>query len=266
VPPARRPKLGQHFLASDGYRRRIASALPLRKDDLLIEIGPGRGAMTGLLAERAGRVVAVELDTALASKLREKYKAEARIEIVAGDILTTDIAAACGDRKAESCFVFGNLPYYITSPIIHHLLKSAETIRGMAVLVQREVADRITAKPGSRDYGYLSVLVRLHTEPRIVMGIPPGAFSPPPKVHSALVEFAMRPRFPDWTSRERTAFLEFVQHCFAQKRKNLVNNLGGQYGKASVREALENLRVPHSARAEELSIEQLAALHSLLRE
>jgi 16S rRNA (adenine1518-N6/adenine1519-N6)-dimethyltransferase len=257
---ARRPKLGQHFLTSEGYRRRIVAALPLGQDDLVIEIGPGRGAMTGLLAKRVGRVVAVELDAALASRLREEHQAQKRIEIIEGNILANDIRAICRERHAGSCFVFGNLPYYITSPIIHYLMESAEVIHGMALLVQREVAERLTARPGSRDYGYLSVLVQLSSEPCIAMGVPPGAFSPPPKVHSALVQFAMRTKFPEWRSPEQTEFLEFVQLCFAQKRKNLTNNLGHDYGKELVRGALEALRLPASARGEELTVEQLVAL------
>lgn len=262
----RRPKLGQHFLASEGFRRRIAAALPLRPDDLVIEIGPGHGAMTGLLAESVNRrIVAVELDSALAGELREKHTSNQRIEIVEGDILSTDIAAICRERHAPTCFVFGNLPYYITSPIIHHLMDSAAVIRGMALLVQREVAARLTAKPGSRDYGCLSVLVRLHSEPRIAMGVPPGAFSPPPKVQSSLVDFRMQPKYPDWSEQDRSRFLEFVQRCFAQKRKNLVNNLGDLYGKGRVKATLFEVNLRATARAEELSVEQLASLADRLQ-
>jgi 16S rRNA (adenine1518-N6/adenine1519-N6)-dimethyltransferase len=265
VTAGRRPKLGQHFLASEGYRRRIATALPLRADDLIIEVGPGRGAMTGILAERAGHLVAIELDARLAAELKEKYKGKKRIEIVERDILATDIAAICRERRAENCFVFGNLPYYITSPIIHHLVDAAGVIHGMALLVQREVAERITARPGSRDYGYLSVLVQLQSNPRITMRVPPGAFSPPPKVHSALVEFVMSPKFPKWKAPERAGFLEFVQLCFAKKRKNLMNNLGQTFGKERVRAALDAMRLSASARAEELTIEQFAALREELK-
>ena len=256
----RRPKLGQHFLSSEGYRRRIAEALPFRGDELVIEVGPGHGAMTGLLAERAGRVVAVELDPALASELRETHESSNRVEILEGDILSTDIAAICRGRRATTCFVFGNLPYYITSPIIHHLMNSARIIQGMALLMQHEVAERLTAKPGSRDYGYLSVLVQVHSEPRIAMGVPPGAFSPPPKVHSSLVDFLMKPRLSAWTEEEREEFLKFVQRCFAQKRKNLLNNLAQTHGKGRIREALEIMRLPATARAEELSVEQFELL------
>jgi 16S rRNA (adenine1518-N6/adenine1519-N6)-dimethyltransferase len=260
VPPPRRPKLGQHFLSSEGYRRRIADALPLRGGELVIEIGPGHGAMTGLLAARADRVVAVELDPGLASELRETLISSPQVEILEGDILSTDLAAICRKRRAATCFVFGNLPYYITSPIIQHLMNSAGVIHGMALLMQREVAERVTAKPASRDYGFLSVLVQLHSEPRIALSVPPGAFSPPPKVHSSLVEFRMKPRFPAWTDQERGEFLKFVQRCFAQKRKNLLNNLSADYSKARARAALEGMLLTDKARAEELSVMQFAEL------
>jgi 16S rRNA (adenine1518-N6/adenine1519-N6)-dimethyltransferase len=260
VSRTRRPKLGQHFLTSETYRRRIVELLPLRPDDLVLEIGPGRGAMTELLARRARRVVAVELDAALASQLAEKLQAQERIEIVPGDILATNLAALCRRYEVEKCFVFGNLPYAITSPILHHVLGQADSIRAMALLVQREVAERLTAAPGSRDYGYLSVFAQLHADPRIVLNVPPGAFSPPPKVQSALVDFTLRPRFPAWPAQERAPFLAFVKACFGQKRKTLLNNLAPQYGRARVLAALANLRVRPSTRAEELHIRQFAEL------
>jgi 16S rRNA (adenine1518-N6/adenine1519-N6)-dimethyltransferase len=264
VPPARRPKLGQHFLVSDGYRRRIVQALPLRSDDLVVEIGPGRGAMTELLAERVRRVVAIELDSKLASELKGKLAGNPCIVIEQGDILTADLAAICRASGARQCFVFGNLPYYITSPIIHRLMDSASSIRDMALLVQREVAERITAQPGSRDYGYLSVLVQISSEPHVVLNVPPGAFSPPPKVHSALVESKMRVQFPEGSAPERARFLDFVKLCFAQKRKNLLNNLAGQFGREWVAEALAELKLPTTARAEELAVQQFVDLLRLM--
>jgi 16S rRNA (adenine1518-N6/adenine1519-N6)-dimethyltransferase len=261
---SRRPKLGQHFLASEGYRQRIVQALSLRPDDLVVEIGPGRGAMTEQLAERAHHVVAVELDVKLAEELRAQLKESPNIAIVQSDILATDVAALCRNYGSSRCFVFGNLPYFITSPIIHHLMASANSIHGMALLVQREVAERLAAEPGSRDFGYLTVLVQLHSEPRIVLQVPPGAFSPPPKVHSALVEFKMRPRFPAWSHEEQARFLAFAKACFARKRKNLLNNLGATYGRERVLAAIAALHLPPTARAEEQGIEQLAELSILL--
>src|SRR5512146_1813114 len=181
MPESRRPKLGQHFLADPHFRSRIVNSLGLRADDLVVEIGPGHGAMTPLLASRTRAVVAVEVDPDLARELEEKFQPEPKVEIVRADILATDLAAIRRRLHADQCFVFGNLPYYITSPIIHHLLEFAGGVRAMGLLVQREVADRLAAHPGTRDYGYLTVLIRLHASPRVVFQVPPGAFSPPPK-------------------------------------------------------------------------------------
>ena len=260
----RRPRLGQHFLTSENYRQRIVASLPHGADDLVLEIGPGRGAVTELLARRARRVVAIELDAELAKQLEEKLKDNAKVEIVRGDILTADLSALCRRDGFDKCVVFGNLPYYITSPILHHLFDQAAAIRALALLVQREVAERLTAQSGSRDYGYLTVLAQLHAEPRIVLNVPPGAFSPPPKVQSALVHFTMRPRFPAWSARERARFLEFVKSCFAQKRKNLFNNLRRTYSHDAIKAAFDALGISPRRRAEELQLELLGSLFERL--
>ncbi|HEV2498002.1 MAG TPA: 16S rRNA (adenine(1518)-N(6)/adenine(1519)-N(6))-dimethyltransferase RsmA [Terriglobia bacterium] len=259
----RRPKLGQHFLSGADYCRRIAQSLPLAADDLIIEIGPGRGALTKLLADRVERLAAIELDAKLAGSLRQTFENVPSIEIIEGDILKTDIAQICRCRKKDYCIVFGNLPYYITSPILHHLFGAHARIRRMALLVQKEVAERITAGPGSRDYGYLSVLAQFHASPGIAFEVPPGAFSPPPKVYSALVDFQMAPRFPAWNAEKNRAFLAFVRACFAQKRKNLLNNLT-TYTRPTVGHALESLALSARARAEQLSLDQFRALFNRL--
>lgn len=260
MPQARRPKLGQHFLADSGFRRRIADSLNLGGCDLVIEIGAGRGAMTGLLAERAQRVSAIEMDHALASHLQEKYAGDTRVSILQADILSTDLTALCQSCGANQCFIFGNLPYYITSPIIEHLRTHRKVIRGMALLVQREVAERLVATPGSRDYGYLSVFVQLFSQPQLVFTVPPGAFSPPPRVHSALVEFHIAPRIHDLSVAEEEKLLDFVKLCFAQKRKQLINNLSGIIARARLEKELERLGLPANIRAEQMTIEQFATL------
>lgn len=264
MPRRRRPKLGQHFLADPAYRRRIAQSLAVEPDELLIEIGAGTGAMTKLLAERAARVVAVELDASLAEKLRDKFRRDSHVEVLEGDILSTDIAAICRSHGAERCFVFGNLPYSITSPIIHHLFKFRSSIRAIAVLVQREVAERLTAAPGSRDYGYLSVLAQLFSQPRALFAVPPGAFAPPPKVQSRLVEFSIVPKFPNWEAADHSRFLDFVKRCFAQKRKNLLNNLTPIYPRRRLGQVLKGLGLPSTIRAEQLKLEQLALIFEAL--
>ncbi len=257
---SRRRKLGQHFLTNPWYRRRILEALRLHPDDLVVEIGAGRGAMTGLLAKRSERVVAIELDPALAQRLKQAFQAEPRVEILQADILATDLRAICRHHGRERCFVFGNLPYYITSPIVHHLFAYRAWIRAMSLLVQREVAERLTAAPGTRAYGFLSVLAQAHSRPRVALGVPPGAFSPPPQVHSALVDFQMSPKFPEWSEKELTNFLDFAKRCFAQKRKILVNNLAGIYLRPRLEAELAALALPPSVRAEQLTVEQLATL------
>lgn len=262
-PPRSRPKLGQHFLSSPRYCQRIAESIPLAPDDLVIEIGAGRGALTKRLAGRVERLAAIELDATLAGSLRQTFENVPRVEIIEGDILKTDIAQICRCHKKDSCIVFGNLPYYITSPILHHLFGAQACIRRMALLMQKEVAERITAGPGSRGYGYLSVLAQFHASPGIAFEVPPGAFSPPPKVYSALVDFQMAPRFPAWNAGKNRDFLRFVRACFAQKRKNLLNNLAA-YRRQAVGHALELLALSARARAEQLSLDQFRALFDLL--
>jgi 16S rRNA (adenine1518-N6/adenine1519-N6)-dimethyltransferase len=264
VPYHRQPKLGQHFLADPRFRRRIAESIELRTDDLVIEIGAGRGAMTHLLAERARRVVALELDLSLVEQLKKEFGTEPRIEIQHTDILSADLAAICRREDTSQCFVFGNLPYYITSPIIERLRNFRSVIRAMALLVQKEVADRIVAAPGSSHYGYLSVFVQLFSQPRLLFGVPPGAFSPPPQVHSALVGFLIEPKLPALTAEEQEKFLSFVKRCFAQKRKNIINNLSGMASRVRLEQEIDQLHLPATVRAEQMTIEQFANLFARL--
>jgi 16S rRNA (adenine1518-N6/adenine1519-N6)-dimethyltransferase len=256
----RRPKLGQHFLSSGTYVRRIAEALPVWPDDLVIEIGPGRGAMTGVLAEQASRVVAVELDSELARGLERQFASGSSVEVIEADILQVDIGEICRRHNVAGALIFGNLPYYITSPILHHLLEFPERIRALACVVQLEVAERITAQPGTRAYGYLSVLAQFHSIPHLRFRIPPGAFSPAPAVSSALVTFEMLTKSAAWDEPRRGAFLDFAKQGFGQKRKTLVNNLAAQYGGERTRSALRALGFSDNVRAEELGVLDLGRL------
>jgi len=259
-----RPKLGQHFLHDRRFRQRIVAALAVGEDDLLCEIGAGRGAMTELLAARAQQVVALEIDPALVQALRQKCANEPKIEVLHADILRTYLPSLCRRYRRESCYVFGNLPYYITSPILHHLLDQAAWITGMGFVMQREVAERLTALPGSRSYGYLTVVAQLATKPRLEFVIPPGAFSPPPKVDSALLTFEMTSeRLP---AGDRKELLEFVKLCFAHKRKNMLNNLQPVYARRRVEAELAGLGLGPTVRAEQLPVQHLAELHARLRE
>jgi 16S rRNA (adenine1518-N6/adenine1519-N6)-dimethyltransferase len=265
VPQPPRPKLGQHFLRDRRFQRRIVDSLPIQSHDLVCEIGPGRGAMTELLAARAQQVVAIEVDRDLARMLQQKFSNKPGIEVLEADILLTDLATLCRRYQREQCFVFGNLPYYITSPILHHLLDFARWIRGMGLVVQREVAERLSALPGSRHYGYLTVLTQLATDPRIEFGIPAGAFSPPPQVDSALVTFQMKLGAVQLPAEERKALLEFVKLCFAHKRKNLLNNLAPVYTRQRMETELEALGLPRTIRAEQLALEEFEKLLARLR-
>ena len=257
-----RPKLGQHFLHDRRFQQRIVAALAIRRDDLVCEIGPGRGAMTELLAARARQVVALEIDPDLVQTVRQKCVDKPNIEVLEADILQTGLADLCRRYERETCYVFGNLPYYITSPILHHLLDQAAWIKGMGFVVQREVAERLTALPGSRSYGYLTVLTQLETKPQLEFGVPPGVFSPPPKVDSALVTFEMKSeRLP---AKDRRALLEFVKLCFAHKRKSLLNNLQSAYGRGRAEAELAALRLSLTIRAEQLPFQRFAELHALL--
>ena len=260
-----RPKLGQHFLVSPEYQKKILEVLPLRGGDLVVEVGPGHGAMTGGLADRAGQVVAVELDRELASDLQKRFKGQRNVQIRQGDILNFDLADLCQEFQIQTCFVFGNLPYYITSAFLQRIFGFTSFLSGMGLLVQREVAGRIAASPGSRAYGFLSVLSQYYSCPKVLWRVPPEAFSPPPTVQSAFVEF----RFPgegeihDVTERE--AFFRFLQGCFREKRKTLVNNLLIISGRKNLINLLINLNIDPHIRAEQLSFQKFFLIFKLLK-
>ncbi len=245
-------RLGQHFLADSRYQQRIAEALHLTSADTVLEIGAGRGAMTRWLAERAGRVIAVELDPLLVADLRRTFSDHPGVEIVAGDILTVSLPA--GRMRC-----FGNLPYYITAPILLRLFEHAEQFDEILVMVQREVGERIVAQPGSRDYAFLSVTAQFYTRPKLLFTIPPGAFQPPPKVESALVRMVVEPR-----GAADPAFFRLLKAAFAQKRKTLFNNLKPVYGAEAARLALERTGIDGRSRAEQLPLERFQDLFRAL--
>jgi 16S rRNA (adenine1518-N6/adenine1519-N6)-dimethyltransferase len=233
-------RLGQHFLRDQSALARIAAAACPSREPLVIEIGPGEGALTRHLAARADRLIAIELDAALASRLQA-----AGVEVVQADILATPIA------QWGECVVAGNLPYYITSPIIEHVLAAAPQVRRAVLLVQREVAGRLCAAPNSRDYGYLTVSVQSRAEVELLFDIPRGAFRPAPKVDSAVVRLTPRADAPP------PSFLDFAADCFRLKRKTLRNNLAWKYPKIA--------RLPASGlRAEQLSLAELRSLYDAL--
>ena len=256
-----KPRLGQNFLVDARAVERIVAALGDLSARTVAEIGPGSGAITGALAARAGRVVAVELDRELAAQLRARLAAE-RVTVVEQDVLQFDFAHAQTEfcPPGERLRVVGNLPYYITSPILLKLAESHAALDLAVLMVQREVADRIVAAPGSRDYGLLSVTVQMYGPAEPLFTLPPAAFSPPPEVHSTVFRWRFAPRFAE-LGVEPTGFLRFVRQAFAQKRKTLANNLrAAGIEQARSAAAMERAGVDARARAESLSIESLAAL------
>jgi 16S rRNA (adenine1518-N6/adenine1519-N6)-dimethyltransferase len=239
-------KLGQHFLIKGSILERIAAAVCPGAEDLVIEIGPGKGALTEKLLKRAARVVAIELDYELVQHLRCKFAAEPRLQIVHADVLQTNLS------QWGRAPIAGNLPYYIASPIIEKTVRL--DVPRAAFLIQKEVAERLVAQPGDHEYGYLTVQTALFADVRLLFEVKPGAFLPPPKVDSAVV--LLEPRTRDLGLTDPDAFLRFVGHCFRQKRKMLRNNLGPVYGKEIIDGWPEA-----TLRAEKLSLGQFADLY-----
>ena len=257
-----KPKLGQNFLTDTAAIERIADSLGDLSTRTVVEIGPGAGANTHALAARARRLIAVELDPALAAHLRSEFPAP-HVIIVNQDVLSFDFAAAASE-SGQPLLVFGNLPYYITSPILLKLAESHASIDRVALMVQREVADRVTAQPGSRDYGVLSVTVQLYGPAVSLFTLPPSAFSPPPDVHSTVFRWRFAPRFAE-LGIDQAAFLPFLRTAFAQKRKTLANNLrAAGHASTAIASALDRASIPPNARAEALSIESFASLFRAL--
>jgi 16S rRNA (adenine1518-N6/adenine1519-N6)-dimethyltransferase len=253
-----KPKLGQNFLDDAQAVERIVAALGDLAGRTVVEIGPGGGAITGALAARAGSVVAIELDHELALSLRVQFPAE-KVRVVEQDVLHFNFAEAAASA-GERLRLVGNLPYYITSPILLKLAASHAALDVAVLMVQREVADRVTAKPGSRDYGLLSVSIQMYGPAEPLFTLPPDAFSPPPDVHSTVFRWRFAPRFDELGIQEST-FLPFVRSAFAQKRKTLANNLrAAGFSPAAAVAAMAQAAIDPQARAEALSIESLAAL------
>jgi 16S rRNA (adenine1518-N6/adenine1519-N6)-dimethyltransferase len=264
-----RQRLGQHFLRPN-WREQIARAIGVspygperRKENhsCWIEIGAGHGEMTEYLAASGQPVHAVELDPSLIGRLRELRLNYPNLTVLPGDVLKTDLATMAAGKRVK---IYGNLPYYITSPILHHFFRSASLIEEIHVVIQLEVAFRLVARPGTRNYGYLSVLTQYFSQPNIALKLPPGAFSPAPEVGSALVSMKLPGESAKLALPDSDPFLEFVKRCFAQKRKTLSNNLRGKLPLESVQRALAGMQLRTSARAEELSVAELAALFRAL--
>ena len=257
-----KPKLGQNFLHDASAIQRIVAALGDCSTRTVVEIGPGKGAVTRALSARAAHVIAVELDDLLAERLRNDFPAD-QVTVVHQDVLSFDYASAAASA-GQRLAVVGNLPYYITSPILHQLAYSHASLDRAVLMMQREVADRVVASPGSRDYGALSVTVQMYGAVEKLFTLPPGAFSPPPDVHSSVIRWRFAPRFAELNVDE-DRFPVFVRQAFAQKRKTLANNLrAAGFSTSEIDAAMGRSSIPPRARAEELSLEAFAALWDAL--
>jgi len=283
-----RQPLGQHFLADVYWREEIARAIRVsprsevaaatggqEADFCWVEIGPGHGEMTEYLLGTGAPVHVIEVDQFLIGNLNRLKKKNPNLDVICGDILETDLAAVANGKRM---WIYGSLPYYITSPILHHLFRFAELIKEIHVVVQTEVAERMAAEPSSKAYGYLSVATQLNSRPEVVLEIPRAAFTPPPEVGSTLVtlrlpggweELRRGSLFPGENQSAKVQseedFLEFVKLCFSKKRKTLVNNLRELVEPEEVRNALGTIGVRADARAEQISIPNFAALYAALK-
>jgi len=246
-------RLGQHFLFTDSILDKIALAACPRPEALVVEIGPGPGGLTTHLARRCQRLITIELDAALAQGLRSRFGFDSGVEVVEGDVLDTDLS------QWGEAVVCGNLPYYITSPILEKVLALGLIVKRAVFLIQKEVAERITAMPGSRDYGYLSVAVQARARAEKLFTVKAAAFRPPPKVDSAVIRLTPIAD-TGLDPSDMAGFLRFAGLCFHMKRKTLRNNLAAAYPAALVGGLPEA-----GLRAEQLSVAQLFALYRLLQ-
>ena len=272
--PQSKPKLGQHFLTSPDAAGRIVDALGDISQSTVLEIGPGRGILTSLLARQARRLIAVELDRVLAAQLRLKFGMARNVEILEADILAIDLDSLFGPKpglgqpgiefKPQPVKVVGNLPYYITSDILLRLFQFSRYFESIVIMVQREVGERVAARPGGSEYGLLSATAQLYARVENLFTLAPGVFAPPPKVHSSVLRLTISPRQEE-LGVAGDGFMDFLRLSFAQKRKTLWNNLKEKYDEAALKHALAQAKVKPAARAETLSLEQSAAVYRALR-
>lgn len=261
-------KFGQNFLIDTSVLERIINAAEITKDDCVLEIGPGIGTMTQYLAERAGEVVAVEIDKALIPILNDTLSKYDNVTVINDDILKIDIRKLAIDKNGgKPIKVVANLPYYITTPIIMGLFESHVPLKSITIMVQKEVADRMQVGPGTKDYGALSLAVQFYAEPKIVANVPPNCFIPRPNVGSAVIRLSRYSEPPVAVDDEKKMF-SIIRASFNQRRKTLVNGLVNaanlNISKEQVTQALEKMGLPAAVRGETLTLEQFAELSNLL--
>ena len=263
-------KFGQNFLIDTHVLDKIIRAAGVTKEDMVLEIGPGIGTMTQCLAEAAGRVVAVEIDSNLIPILKDTLKDYDNITVINEDILKVDIKTLAEEYNGgRPIKVVANLPYYITTPIIMGLFESEVPIDNITVMVQKEVADRMQTGPGSKDYGALSLAVQYYAEPYIVANVPPNCFIPRPNVGSAVIRLT-RHQKPPVEVKDSGLMFRLIRASFNQRRKTLQNGLNNSselhYSKEQIARAIESLGVPATVRGEALTLEQFARLANYFTE
>lgn len=251
-----RRRLGQHFLFDPSILKRIVNVAGIHPEDTVVEIGPGHGRLTRMLSERASKVIAIEIDTSLYNKLKEDLKDISNVEVHLGDALKFPY------QDLQEFKVVANIPYYITTPIIFKLLEYKKNLISMTLTMQKEVAERIVAMPGTKKYGILSVIIQYYGEPSLNFIIPRGAFRPPPEVDSAVVKIEIL-RQPKVKAEDEELFLKVVKQAFGQRRKTISNALRSLV-KGDVIEILNKAGINPTRRAESLSIAEFVRLSNMI--
>jgi 16S rRNA (adenine1518-N6/adenine1519-N6)-dimethyltransferase len=259
----KKPRLGQNFLVDADASRRVVAALGNIAQDAVLEIGPGRGAITRLLARAARNLALIEFDAALTAALTSEFAAAPNVQVRHADILSLDLTTLAR-KQGRKLTIVGNLPFYITSDILLHLVAHHAAIDRAVLMVQREVAERVTALPGSSDYGVLSATLQLYGTVELLFTLPPSAFAPPPEVYSSVFRFYVQPRFEELgiTAEE---FIPFMRASFAQKRKTWANNLrSAGHNAQAIAAALDAAGVDANVRAEVVDLPHMAAVFRTL--
>ncbi len=255
--------LGQNFLVGSHYPRRIVDSVAPKTGETVIEIGPGQGALTGLLLESGARVIAIELDAELIPRLSEMFSGRDNFRLIEADALKVDYCELIA--PVTTARVVANLPYYISTPIMRRLIEYRRCLSEMTLMLQREVVERITANPGGKEYGFLSVLTQFYCQVEKLFDVPPGAFRPAPKVYSSALRLRARAR-PSAPVNDEALMIELTKALFAQRRKTIFNNLRASWnrlgitGQSAIVGLLSSCELDAKRRAEDLSIEEIARL------